>query len=86
MTRVVLHIDRLVLHGVPMAERAAWLRHFEAELVHALSRPGAALAWATAGQQPRLRCTGPTTGSGGVPERAGAAARALARAPAGGRP
>lgn len=86
MTRVVLHIDRLVLHGVPAAERAAWLRHFEAELVRSLSQPGAAQAWAAAGQQPRLRCAGPAASNGGTPERAGAAARALAQAPAGGLP
>jgi hypothetical protein len=85
VTRVVLHIDRLVLHGVPATGRAAWLRQFEAELTAALAQPGVAQAWAAAGTPARVRHTLPATAAatGGAHDPA-AAARALAQAPRGG--
>lgn len=84
MTTIVLHIDRLVLHGVPLAQRAAWLRRFEAELRVALAEPGAARDWAAAGTQPRLRRTLPAPDAGAGADEPALAARALAQAPKGG--
>lgn len=85
MSRIVLHIDRLVLHGVPAGQRAAWLRRFEAELTAALAQPGVAQAWAAAGAPARLRHTLPATAAatGGAHDPA-VAARALAQPPRGG--
>jgi hypothetical protein len=84
MSRVVLHIDRLVLHGVPAAGRAGWLRQFEAELTAALAQPGVARAWAEAGSPAQLRCALPAAAAAGGHGDAATAARALAQAPQGG--
>lgn len=77
MPRVVLHIDRLVLHGVPAAERDALVRQFEAALVREFAAPGVADAWVAGGHraQRRARFAAQATTLGD------AAARALVASP-----
>lgn len=55
MSRVVLHIDRLVLNGIDRHDADAVAAGVRAELQRVLSRPGAAAQVATAGDQSRLR-------------------------------
>lgn len=77
-TTVRLHIERLVLRGVPAAQRATTVQRFEAELARALAEPGVAEAWAAAGHHVQLRSTLPAAAG---QEPAAAAAAALARLP-----
>lgn len=55
MTRVVLHIDRLVLRGVPAAQRDAVVRQLEATLARELGAPGVGQAWIASGHRATLR-------------------------------
>ncbi|MES2100910.1 MAG: hypothetical protein V4569_13880 [Pseudomonadota bacterium] len=55
MTRVVLHIDRLVLRGVPAAQREAVVRQLEAALSREFAAPGVAQAWTASGHRATLR-------------------------------
>lgn len=77
MTKTVhLHIERLVLRGVPAAQRAAYVQRFEAGLAQALAQPGAAEAWAAAGHQAGVRTAVPAAA-----QEPAAAAAALAQLP-----
>ncbi|MBL8308501.1 MAG: hypothetical protein JNM33_17540 [Rubrivivax sp.] len=77
MKRIELHIDRLVLHGVPAAERDAAVARFTQALQAALAEPGAAQAWARQGHQARLRVAVPPAPGGGGASWPAAAAQAL---------
>jgi hypothetical protein len=53
--RVVVHIDRVTLHGVDPNDRARALEGFAAALVEQLSRPGVAQSLATMAHRPSLK-------------------------------
>jgi len=53
--KLVLHIDRLVLRGVPAAERDAVVAGLQASLVHELGLPGVAEQVAGSGHRDRVR-------------------------------
>jgi len=55
MTRVVLHIDRLVLRGVDRADAAAVSAGLKGQLQHLLVGPDAARALAAAGNAYRVK-------------------------------
>ena len=63
MTRVVVHIERLVLRGFPDSARAELAAGLRAELVRALAAPGVAERVARVGHVARLRVKGAMTGS-----------------------
>lgn len=53
--KLVLHIDRLVLHGVPAGQREALVASLRSTLASELARPGVALQLAQLGQREALR-------------------------------
>ncbi len=53
--KVVLHIDRLVLHGVAPAERDALVAALHAALQHGFAQPGVAERWAASPSRDRNR-------------------------------
>lgn len=55
MTRVVLHIGRLVLRGVPAAQREALVRQLEAALASEFCAPGVVQSWTASGHRATLR-------------------------------
>lgn len=57
MTRIVVHIDRLILRGVPSASRQAVGDALRRELARALSAPDAVARAAMLGSRARLRAT-----------------------------
>lgn len=59
MTRIVLHIDRLVLRGIAPKDARAVSAGVRAELQRLLGEPGAAAALAAGGDRFRVR-TAPT--------------------------
>jgi len=73
MTRVVLHIDRLVLRGVPAGECEAVVRQLKAALAREFAVPGVADAWAADGHRAQRR----TRFAAGAAALGDAAARAL---------
>lgn len=54
MNRVVIHIDRLVLHGVDPADAQAVSEGVRAELQRLLADPDAAEALSAGGDRPRI--------------------------------
>jgi len=75
MTRIVLHIDRLVLRGIDRSDAAAVTARIQAELQRLLSASDTAQDIAGAGNRPRV--------AGKVRLAAGSATRALGTAVAG---
>ena len=67
MTRVVLHIDRLVLNGFAEADRQAIAQGLREQLSEILMQPGVARHWVEGGSRARLKVAG-------VPLEAGAPA------------
>ncbi|VTU35480.1 hypothetical protein [Variovorax sp. PBL-E5] len=55
MTKVVLHIDRLVLRGVPAAERDAVVAGLKAALAREFALPGVAERLASTGHRDAVR-------------------------------
>lgn len=55
MTRLVLHVDRLVLRGIDGADPRALAAGLQAELQQLLSAPGAVQALVATGDQARVR-------------------------------
>jgi hypothetical protein len=55
MTRVILHIDRLVLNGFPAAQRDALAEGLRAELTRRLADPAMAVRLAAVGTVERIR-------------------------------
>jgi hypothetical protein len=55
MTRLVIHVDRLVLHGVDPGDAAVVAAAVQAELQRALAAPHLAQALAASGNRYRLR-------------------------------
>lgn len=55
MTRVIVHIDRLVLRGVDRADAAGLARSLEAEMQRLMTTPGVAQGLAAQGDTPRVR-------------------------------
>jgi len=55
MTRLVVHIDRLVLHGVAPSQRAAVAQALQEELQRQLADPATLQRWARMESQPRLQ-------------------------------
>jgi hypothetical protein len=53
--KLVLHIDRLVLRGVPPDQREAVVAGLQAALVREFAQPGVAEQLANAGQRDRVR-------------------------------
>lgn len=53
--KLVLHIDRLRLHGVPPAERDALVASLRAGLEQAFAQDGVAGQWAERGHRERVR-------------------------------
>ncbi|MFC3284030.1 hypothetical protein [Litchfieldella rifensis] len=76
MTRLVIHIDKLVLRGIDRSDAAAVSAGVQAELQRLLAEPGAASALIAGGDRYRLK-------AGPVPS-APAGGRALGQAIAGG--
>lgn len=68
-TRLILHIDRLVLHGIDRAAAPAIAEQLQAELQRRLAEPGAAERLAAGGHRARLRLgpLAPSRESGGHP-------------------
>ena len=61
--KLVLHIDRLVLRGVPAAERDAVVASLHAALERELTAPGVAEGLAASGHRDRVRARfAPATG------------------------
>lgn len=54
MTRIVVHIDRLVLHGIDRADAKALSDGVQAELQRLLAAPGAAAALTAGGDRARV--------------------------------
>lgn len=73
--KLVLHIDRLVLHGVAATEREALVAALHEALVHEFAQPGAAERWAASPSRDRLQA-GFTPAAGQLAQ---GAAQALAR-------
>ncbi|MCB2008134.1 MAG: hypothetical protein KDH93_24210 [Rhodoferax sp.] len=65
MRRVVLHVDRLVLHGIDRTDAQALSAGLQAELQRLLSVPGAATTMVAAGNQLRVRSAPVTLAPGG---------------------
>jgi hypothetical protein len=76
VTRVVVHIDRLVLRGFPDSARAELAASLRSELARELTTPGAAERVARVGHVARLRVTSEMTDR----ERASGAGTSSARA------
>lgn len=55
MTRIVLHIDRLVLRGIPPAEIEAFTAALQQELQSQLATPGMAETLSSIGHQARMK-------------------------------
>jgi len=53
--RVVLHIDRLSLRGVPPEQRDAVVESLREGLTQAFAQPGVAAQWAASGHRERVR-------------------------------
>ena len=53
--RVVLHIDRLSLRGVPREQRDAVVQGLQEGLAQAFAQPGVAQQWAGSGHRERVR-------------------------------
>lgn len=79
--KLVLHIDRLVLRGVPPGRRDALVAELQAALTRELAQPGAAEAWAASGHRAALRLAVP----GGAAAGGGLATNAAAALAQGGR-
>jgi hypothetical protein len=77
MTRVVLHIDRLVLRGVPAAQRDALVASMQQNLRRLLAEPGIVTPLRGLGERDRLRSG--FAGHGGPAAVGAAAAQALVR-------
>lgn len=52
--KVVLHIDRLSLHGVPREQRDAVVASLREGLVQVFAQPGVAAHWAESGHRERV--------------------------------
>jgi len=80
MTRIIVHIDRLVLRGVDPAQRNAVAAALQAELARSLARPGAPQRLAASGGRPRIEAGVHGLRAGATPGGIGrAAGRAIAR-------
>ncbi|MBT0959888.1 hypothetical protein [Denitromonas iodatirespirans] len=77
MTRVVVHIDTLVLTGIDRHDAAAVSAGVQAELQRRLALPGAAVSLAEGGDRHRIR-------AGAVPVAPGSGARGIGHAVAAG--
>lgn len=77
MTRIVVHIDKLVLHGFDRHDAAAVSAGVQAELQRLLEQPGAAASLSEGGHRGQLRV-------GVVPVAQGSGAHGIGRAIAGG--
>jgi hypothetical protein len=53
--KLVLHIDRLVLRGVAVAERDALVASLHTALAHEFAQPGAAERWAASPSRDRVQ-------------------------------
>ena len=53
--KLVLHIDRLVMRGVPAREREAMLASLQTALAHELAQPGVADRWAASPNRDRVQ-------------------------------
>jgi hypothetical protein len=62
MTRLVLHIDRLQLRGIPPEQREAVVAALRDELGRAFAEPGVAEQWAARGDRDRVGLRLPQTG------------------------
>jgi hypothetical protein len=79
--RIYLHIDRLVLRGVPAAQLGALVRALHAEVKRQLAVPGMARAIAPARHLPTITATPVTLASGSAGSAMGrSAAAGLVRA------
>lgn len=77
--RIRVHIDRLVLRGVPREQRDALVRSLETEMARQLAQPGAHEGFRPLHAASR-RSALPALGEGAAPAQLGAsAARALVR-------
>jgi len=77
MTRIVVHIDRLVLTGIDRNDAATVAAGMQAELQRLLAEPGINRALTDTGHRLRIRV-------GAVPVAPGTTAQAMGRAIAGG--
>lgn len=77
MTRLVLHIDRLVLTGIDRHDADAVAAGVQTELQRLLAQPGALGALTVGGDRPRIR-------AGAVPVAHGGNGHAMGQAIAGG--
>ncbi|PMR66878.1 hypothetical protein [Halomonas heilongjiangensis] len=77
MTRLVIHIDKLVLRGIDRSDAAAVAAGVQAELQRLLAEPGAASALIEGGDRSRLK-------AGAIQQAPATGGRALGRAIAGG--
>jgi hypothetical protein len=55
MRQLVLHIDRLVLQGVPAQQRERFVAQLQAALAEQFAAPGVAERWAAAGHRVQVR-------------------------------
>lgn len=72
MTRVIVHIDRLVLHGVPPEDQQPVAEGLQGELGRLLQAPGVAEQLASVHSRARMRTDGIAHPQEGKPERFGA--------------
>lgn len=72
--KLVLHIDRLVLRGVPEEQRDAWVSALQSAFQESLSQPGAADPWSKVGTRERIRVPGFHAEPGAAPRQVGHAA------------
>lgn len=80
MTRVVVHIDRLVLKGFPPEHRAALAEGLRQELGRLFTEPDAARQLASRGDVGRLQVSDVRVSAAAVPANVGTqAARGIAR-------
>jgi hypothetical protein len=80
MTRLILHIDRLVLNGVRPEDRTAVAEALRAELQRQLASPQAVRRFISAGGAPRLDVGEVRLAIGAMPAEVGAAvAQGIAR-------
>ncbi len=80
MTRVVVHIDRLVLKGFPPEDRQALAEGLRQELGRLFAAPDAAQGLAARGDAGRLRVSGVRVGATAAPGHVGTqAARGIVR-------
>jgi len=64
MARVVIRIDRLVLHGVDLKRRDAVVEGLRSGLLRELARPEVAARWAGSSHRESLRDNTPCDGEG----------------------